>query len=188
MNTWFECKVKYETVDEQTGKEKKVNLPYLIDAVSYTEAESRIHAEMEQYVRGEFSVPSIKKANYTDLFFYDDGDKWYKCKVVFVSIDEKAGKEKKVSNQMLVLASDLKEAYERINQSMNGMTVDFDITAIIESNIADVFPYFKDEVNEPIPANLTPLSEYEKKQEVISENSYNDDINEDADESEEEEI
>ncbi len=176
MNTWFECKVKYETIDEKTGKEKKVNLPYLIDAVSYTEAESRIHAEMEQYVRGEFSVPSIKKANYTDLFFYDDGDKWYKCKVVYVSIDENAGKEKKVSNQMLVLASDLKEAYERINESMSGMTVDYDITAIIESPIADVFPYFKDDVNEPIPDHLTPLSEYEKKQEN-SDNDSNEEEN-----------
>ncbi len=164
MNTWFECKVKYEKIDELTGKQKKVNLPYLIDAVSYTEAESRIHGEMEQYVSGEFSVPSIKKANYTDLFFYDDGDKWYKCKVMFVTIDEEAGKEKKVANQMLVLAEDLKEAYERINESMSGMTVDYDIVAIIESNIADVFPYFKDEVNEPIPDHLTPMAEYEQKQ------------------------
>ncbi|WP_068475417.1 DUF4494 domain-containing protein [Saccharicrinis aurantiacus] len=166
MNTWFECKVKYEAIDEQTGKQKKVNLPYLIDAVSYTEAESRIHAEMEQYVSGEFSVPSIKKANYTDLFFYDDGDKWYKCKVVFVSIDEEAGKEKKVSNMMLVLASDLKEAYERINESMSGMTVDFDITQIMESPIADVFPYFKDDVNEEIPENLKPISEVEEVSET----------------------
>ncbi len=178
MNTWFECKVKYETIDEQTGKEKKVNLPYLIDAVSYTEAESRIHAEMEQYVRGEFSVPSIKKANYTDIFFFDDGDKWYKCKVVYVSIDENAGKEKKVSNLMLVLASDLKEAYDRINESMSGMTVDYDITSIIESNIADIFPYFKDEVNEPIPDHLTPISEYEAKQENNnSDFEQNDEVN-----------
>ncbi len=165
MNTWFECKVKYEAIDEQTGKTKKVNLPYLVDAVSYTEAESRIHAEMEQYVSGEFTVPSIKKANYTDLFFYDDGDKWYKCKVMFVTIDESAGKEKKVANQMLVLADDLKEAYDRINESMSGMTVDYDITSIIESTIADVFPYFKDEVNEPIPDHLTPIAEWEAKQE-----------------------
>ncbi|MGQ1787877.1 DUF4494 domain-containing protein [Saccharicrinis sp. GN24d3] len=164
MNTWFECKVKYEKIDEQTGKQKKVNLPYLVDAVSYTEAESRIHEEMEQYVSGEFSVPSIKKANYTDLFFYDDGDKWYKCKVMFVTIDEEAGKEKKVANQMLVLANDLKEAHERIDESMSGMTVDYDIVAIIESNIADVFPYFKDEVNEPIPDNLKPLAEFEQEQ------------------------
>jgi hypothetical protein len=161
MNTWFECKVKYEKIDEQTGKQKKVNEPYLIDAVSYTEAESRINAEMEQYVSGEFSVPSIKKANYTDLFFFDDGDKWYKAKVMFVSIDEEAGKEKKVANQMLVIASDIKEAYDRINKSMEGMVVDYEIVLLQETNIADVFPYFKDEVNEPIPDHLKPISEIE---------------------------
>ncbi len=185
MNTWFECKVKYEKIDEQTGKEKKMNLPYLIDAVSYTEAESRIHTEMEQYVTGEFSVPSIKKANYSDLFFYDDGDKWYKCKVMFVTIDEDAGKEKKVANQMLVLASDLKEAYDRINLSMSGMTVDYDIVAIIESNIADVFPYFKDEVNEPIPANLRPLTEEEQQlRKPLQQEEVEDEIEEETEDDE----
>lgn len=145
MNTWFECKVKYEKIDEQTGKSKKVNIPYLIDAVSYTEAESRIHSEMEQYVSGEFSVPSMKKANYTNIFFYDDGDKWHKCKVEFITIDENLGKERKVSNYMLVLADSVKQAEERITESMNGMTVDYNIAAVIETKIGDVFPYFKEE-------------------------------------------
>lgn len=145
MNTWFECKVKYEKIDEQTGKSKKVNIHYLIDAVSYTEAEARIHAEMEQYVSGEFTVPSMKKANYTDIFFYDDGYKWHKCKVEFVTIDENLGKEKKVSNYMLVLADSVKQAEERITESMNGMTVDYNIAAVIETKIGDVFPYFKEE-------------------------------------------
>lgn len=184
MTTWFECKVKYAKIDEQTGKEKKLNLPYLIDAVSYTEAESRIHSEMEQYVTGEFSVPSIKKANYSDLFFFDDGDKWYKCKVMFVTIDEEAGKEKKVANTMLVLASDIKEALDRINESMSGMTVDYDIVSIIESPIADVFPYFKDELNEPIPSNLRPLNEDEKQQRS---KLKQEEIEEDEEEYEEEE-
>ncbi len=160
MNSWFECKVKYEKIDETTGKQKKVNLPYLIDAISYTEAESRIHSEMEQYISGDFSVPSIKKANYADIFFFDEGDKWYKCKVVFVTIDESAGKEKKVANTMLVLADDLKEAYDRLQKSLETMVVDYDIAAIAESNIADIFPYFKDE--EEIPDNLTPLSEIQE--------------------------
>ncbi len=145
MNTWFECKVKYETIDERTGKEKKVNVPYLIDAVSYTEAEERIHKEMEQYVRGEFSVPSVKKATYTDLFFYEDGDWWFKSKVSFVTIDEHAGKEKRVSNMILVMADDVKQAFDRIDESMKGMTVDYEIEGINKSNILDVFPYFKDD-------------------------------------------
>lgn len=147
MNTWFECKVKYEKIDEQSGKSIKVNAPYLIDAVSYTEAEERIHKEMEQRISGEFAVKGIKQANYTDLFFYDDGQYWYRVKVMFVTVDENAGKEKKVANWMLLMADTVKEAYERIEESMKNMTVDFTIHSIIESNILDVFPYNMDDVN-----------------------------------------
>lgn len=161
MNTWFECKVRYETIDEQTGKERKITAPYLIDAVSYTEAEKRIHAEMEQYVRGEFSVKGIKQVNYTDLFFYDDGQYWYKVKVMYVSIDEHAGREKKVANWLLVMADNVKEAYERTEESMKSMTVDYTIHSIMESNILDVFPYFKD--SDDMPANLKPLEDVKSK-------------------------
>ncbi len=145
MNTWFECKVRYECIDEQSGKEKRITALYLIDAVSYTEAEKRIHTEMEQYIRGEFSVKGIKQVNYTDLFFYDDGQWWYKTKVSFVALDEQSGKEKRVSNMMLVMADDVKETYDRINDSLKNMTVDYEIESIGKSNICDVFPYFRDE-------------------------------------------
>ncbi|WP_244880318.1 DUF4494 domain-containing protein [Saccharicrinis fermentans] len=114
MNTWFECKVRYEKIDEHTGKSIKVNAPYLIDAVSYTEAEKRIHEEMQKYISGEFSVKGIKPVNYSELFFYDYGQYWYKCKVMYVSIDKEAGREKKVANWMLVMADNVKEAYDRI--------------------------------------------------------------------------
>lgn len=141
MKQFFEARVKYTAIDEQSGKQKKVNLPYLVDAVSYTEAEARIHSEMEQYVSGEFDVPSIKKANYTELFFYDDGDKWYKVKVQYISIDEAAGKEKKVSNTMLIMASSTEEANERIKESLSSMTVDYEIKSVIETGIMYVFIY-----------------------------------------------
>ncbi len=145
MNTFFECKVKYETIDEQTGKEKRVNLPYLVDAVSYSEAEARIHEMMEQYVSGEFSISSIKKTNYTEIFFFETGDKWYKCKVKFVSVDEGSGREKKTTSQMLVIASYLKEAYDRLYESLGVTTVSYDNVAIIESNIVEVFPYLSND-------------------------------------------
>jgi len=144
MHTWFECKVRYVKVDETTGKEKKVNEPYLVDAVSFTEAETRIHKELEQMIRGDFQVTNIRKADYSDLFPYDSGDRWYKCKVTYVSIDENAGKEKKITSQMLVMASNLKEAYDNLMSSLSGMTVDFDIVGINESPLMDVFPYFSD--------------------------------------------
>lgn len=104
MQNLFECKVKYEKVDEASGQQKKVNETYLIDAVSFTEAESRIYQEMEKMISGEFAVTNIRKANYTEIFDNEDGDRWFKSKISFLSIDEKSGKEKKVSNQILVMA------------------------------------------------------------------------------------
>lgn len=145
MQNWFECKVRYTKIDEKTGKDKKVNEPYLVDAVSFTEAEERIYREMEAYISGEFTVTNIRKANYTDIFPNDEGDRWYKCKVTFMSIDESAGKEKKVANQMLVLASGVKDACDKIEQGLAGMTVDFEIVAVAESPIMDFFPYFTDD-------------------------------------------
>lgn len=145
MHTWFECKVKYIKIDETSGKEKKVNEPYLVDAVSFTEAENRIHQELEQMIRGDFQVTNIRKANYSDIFPFENADRWFKCKVSYVAVDEEAGKEKKVSNQMLVMGNDLKEAYDNLMTSLEGMTIDFDVLGINESPIMDVFPYFKEE-------------------------------------------
>lgn len=145
MHNWFECKVRYTKIDDKTGKEKKVNEPYLVDAISFTEAEARINKELEAYISSEFIVTNIRKANYTDVFPNEEGDRWFKCKVTYVSVDESAGKEKKVSNQMLIMASNVKDAYDKLQQSLSGMTIDFDIVGITESPIMDFFPYFKDE-------------------------------------------
>ncbi|MBN2165809.1 MAG: DUF4494 domain-containing protein [Marinilabiliaceae bacterium] len=150
MHNWFECKVRYTKIDDKTGKEKKVNEPYLVDAISFTEAEARINKELEAYISGEFTVTNIRKANYTDVFPNEDGDRWFKCKVTYISVDESAGKEKKVSNQMLIMASDVKDAYDKLQKALSGMTVDFDIVGVNESAIMDFFPYFNDEVEDRI--------------------------------------
>ncbi len=141
LHTWFECKVKYIKTDENTGKEKKVTEPYLVDAVSFTEAESRIHEEMQSMIRGDFQVTNIRKADYSDLFPNFAGDRWYKCKVSHLSIDENAGKEKKVSSQMLVMADNVRDAFDNLMQGLSDMVVDFEVLSITESPLMDVFPY-----------------------------------------------
>ena len=157
MLNLFECRVKYEKIDEQSGQEKKVSETYLVDAVNHGEAESRMYKEMESMIRGEFLVTNVRKVNYTEVFNKTEGDQWYKSKVSFASIDEKSGKEKKVSNQILVIANNVKEAYDNIIQGMGGMTVDFDINMISESPILDFFQYFNQE--EETPANLKPVAD-----------------------------
>lgn len=160
MSNWFECKVKYQKIDE-SGKEKNVNEPYLIDAVSFTDAEARINKEMEPYITGEFSVTNIKIANFSEIIPDDAGDRWFKCKVTFMLLDEEKGVEKKSSTYMLVQADDLKEAYQKIEEEMSGSTSDYSIPSIAESPIMDVFPYFSgdEELNPEIPDNLKPLEE-----------------------------
>ncbi|WP_159522935.1 DUF4494 domain-containing protein [Sunxiuqinia indica] len=142
---WFEVKVKYVKVD-QDGRERKVSEWYLIDAVSFTDAEKRMIEQMQQLVRGgEFQIDNIKKSNIIEIFPHDDGEFWFKAKVSLVTIDEKAGKEKKINNYFLVAADDLKQAQQRLEKGLSYVLVPIMETALALSPIVDVFPYFKDE-------------------------------------------
>lgn len=162
MQTWFECKVKYVKVD-QDGRERKVTESYLVDAVSFTDAETRIVEQMQQIVRGgEFQVDNIKKSNIIEIFPHDSGEYWFKAKIGIVTIDEKAGKEKKINNYFLVAADDFKQALQRLEEGLSYILVPIQITAMNLSTIVDVFPYFNDDVNEPLPPHLKRIEPEEE--------------------------
>ncbi len=142
MHTWFECKIRYEKTMEN-GMQKKVTEPYLVDALSFTEAEARIIEEMTPFITGEFTVSDIKRANYSELFPSDEesADRWFKCKLIFITLDEKSGAEKKTSTQVLVQASDLRDAVKKLDEGMKGTMADYQIGMVAETPIVDVFPY-----------------------------------------------
>lgn len=140
MHNWFECKIKYEKTAEE-GKIVKVTESYLVDALSFTEAESRIIEEMKPFISGEFTVASIRRAKINELFFNENGDKWYRAKVMFVTLDEDKGVEKKTPVTMLVQANDTKEANAGIVKGMEGSMADYEIAAITETPIMDVYKY-----------------------------------------------
>ena len=121
LYTWFECKIRYEKLMEN-GKNKKVTEPYLVDALSFTEAEARIIEEMTPYITGEFTVSDIKRANYSELFTSDEdsADRWFKAKLIFIPLDEKSGAEKKSSTYVLVQAADLRDAIKKLDEGMKG--------------------------------------------------------------------
>jgi hypothetical protein len=144
MRTWFLCKVKYAKENEQ-GLLKNVSEQYLVDAVSFTEAEARIYDMLGSVIRGDFQVTNISKSNIVDVFFYEDIYIWYKCKVTYIVADADSGKEKKVTQYMLVSAHHVKEAYERIHESLNNMLVSFAVPDITESPIIEIFPYERDD-------------------------------------------
>ena len=171
MRTWFLCKVKYAKENEE-GLLKNVSEQYLVDAVSFTEAEARIYDMLGSVIRGDFQVTSISKSNIVDVFFFDDVDVWHKCKITYIVADADSGKEKKVTQYMLVTAHNVKEAYDRIYESLNNMLVSFNVPEVLESQIVEIFPYEKDdeELNPAIPDNLKPLSEGQSASEDVEEN------------------
>lgn len=139
MALWFECKVRYEKMAEN-GMVKKVNEPYLVDALTFTEAEARIIEEMKPFISGEYSISSEKKTRISEVFFKEGGDRWYQVKVNFVTLDEKSGVEKKTSNLILVQASDFDNAVANFREGMKGTMADYEIASVTETMIMDVFP------------------------------------------------
>jgi hypothetical protein len=144
---WYECKVKYKKTDENGGQ-KVATEPYLVDAVSYTEAESRITEEMSAYISEEFKITNIKIANYAEIHPFENADRWFKSKVSLLAYDEESGKERKTNMYLLVQANDVKEAFDNTVGVMKGTMGDYTVPAISESPIMDVFPYFSGEEGE----------------------------------------
>lgn len=147
MYNWFECKIKYDKMLE-TGMQKTVTEPYLVDALSFTEAEARIIEEIKPFISGEFSVSDIKRVKYSDTFFNESGDRYYKARLHFITLDEKSGAEKKTAVNMLVQASQLKESVEIVEAEMKKTMIDYAIASVTETAIMDVFPYSGDQTTE----------------------------------------
>lgn len=142
MHTWFVCKIRYEKVMEN-GMQKKVTEPYLVDALSFTEAEARIIEEMTPFISGEFTVADISRANFSEIFPSEEesADRWFKCKLVFITLDEKSGVEKKTSTYVLVQAATTEDATTKLNEGMKGTMADYQIASVAETPLMDVYPY-----------------------------------------------
>lgn len=138
MANWFECKVRYDKLQEN-GAVKKVNEPYLVDALSFTEAEARITEEQTPFISGDFSISAVKRTKIAEIFFVDGGDRWYLVKVGFITIDEKTAVEKRSTSLILVQASNFKEAYDNFVKGMAGTMADYEIVSIAETPLMDVY-------------------------------------------------
>ncbi|MCM1377465.1 MAG: DUF4494 domain-containing protein [Clostridium sp.] len=158
MALWFECKVRYDKIQEN-GSVKKANEPYLVDALSFTEAESRIIEEMRPFISGEFSISAVKKTKISEIFFNESGDRYYMVKVNFITLDEKSGMEKKATSFILVQASDFADAHEKFLKGMKGTLADYEISSIAETPLMDVFPADLSSTKKPeqVDTQVSPL-------------------------------
>lgn len=145
---WFICKVRYEKI-QKDGMQKKVTESYIIDAVSFTEAEERIIEEMSAYISGEFEVKDISLAPFGEIFFDEkpSADRYYKAKLAFITLDERSGNEKRQSVTYLVHAENFNAAVNNVTEVMGGTMIDYEIVSIAETQIMDVFEYHPKEEN-----------------------------------------
>lgn len=164
---WFEAKVKYVKVGED-GREHKVSEMYLIDAMSYTEAESRIVSEMEMIVKGDYYIPSLKKSNITEVVTSEDerDDRWYKAKVAIVDAEEVSGREKRSFQYYLVAASDTNRALENLNKALATFVVPWEVASIADTQFMDVLPYEEDDEEN----NSEDLKRKEDEEDDVSDN------------------
>lgn len=139
---WFECKVRYDKTMEN-GLSKQVTETYLVDALSFTEAERRFIEEIEPFMGGEFTVTDIRRTKIAELFESNDGlaDRWFKCKVAFITLDEKTGAEKRANQMMMIQAIDLRNAVKALDKAMEGTLGDYVIVSVAESPVMDVYRY-----------------------------------------------
>ena len=143
MSQWIKTSVRFTKIMEN-GTAKRVTESYLVDALSFAEAEARILREVTAYVRGEFNVSAVKKSNVQEIFRnkieYEDEQKWYKAKVAFITLDEKTNSEKRTTAVYMVQAPDFHNALENFIEGMKKETMeDFVIVGIEETTILDVF-------------------------------------------------
>ena len=148
-NSWFECKVTVEK-DQLVGQDDNYSGTYLANALTCSEAERRVLEEVGLYCNGALTVNGVKFMKVNELFMSDDenADKWYKAKVMFITIDEKTEKEKKTATQMIIQASNFENALSRLKEGMRGTMSDYEIAMIQETAILDVFPFSADHIPE----------------------------------------
>lgn len=167
---WYEVKVKYSKIDDNE-KIKTFNQPYLFDALTFTEAEARATDEMGKYLSEGFKITNIKVANFSEIFPSEHGDRWFKCKVSLVTLDEDKGLERRTNTYILVQANDVKDAYEYILEQFSDTVSDFSIPSIQESPIIDIFPFFDGEEQPAAP---------EATENVYTEASFSEDAEEET--------
>lgn len=141
-SVWFETKIRYEKTMED-GKEKKVTEAYVVDVLSFTEAEETIINEVKQYITGDFKVVSIKQASYEEIIFTDNekDDKYFQAKLQYIAYNEKSGKVQPTTIPYLVQGSTLQGAIKTLETYMRDSQCDWRMASITDTKLLDVFEH-----------------------------------------------
>ena len=160
LRTWHECRIRYERQDENDGKIKRVSESYLVEALTYTEVETRLFKEQGANIHGEYLIPNIKRARYAEVIptELNEDNPWFNCKYTMTILNEVSGKEQKVAMTALVQAEDCADCLKRFGEYMRGTVSDVEITAISKSPIVACYKAIDDDtVSAQIEQNSAPV-------------------------------
>ena len=147
MTDWFTVKIKYLKQNPEDGSIQSKSEAYMLNALSFTEAEARLQGILEEYIP-EYNLIACAKTNIQDVIIDEAFDNFYKVKVSYISADPDSGKEKKISENYVIQADGLKDAYEKMESRLQGSIVDWEIPSITKTNVVYVFPYIEETVLE----------------------------------------
>jgi len=147
MTDWFTVKIKYLKPSPDDGSITSKSEAYMLNALSFTEAEARLQGILEEYIP-EYNLLACAKTNIQDVIIDEAYENFFKVKVSYVSADPDSGKEKKINENYIIQADGLKEAYEKMEVRLQGSIVSWEIPSITKSNVVDVFPYIEETVLE----------------------------------------
>ena len=147
MTDWFTVKIKYLKQNPEDGSIQTKGEAYMLNALSFTEAEARLQGILEEYIP-EYNLLTCAKTNIQDVIVDEAFDYFFKVKVSYISVDPDSGKEKKINENYIIQANGLKEAYDKMEERLKGSIVDWQIPSITKTNVVDVFPYVENTIAE----------------------------------------
>ena len=144
MNNWFTAKVRY-TKQLEDGTFKRVSEPYLVNALTFTDAETRIYDELGSIIRGEFKITGCNPTNYDDVVTLTDVDYFFEAKVRMNVADMDATKPKMVTKKILVSGADISDAFDNLKEVVDKYVTDIEVIGISKTQIVDIFPFKESE-------------------------------------------
>lgn len=139
MKSIFQFKCVCERVGDD-GKVKNVTEVYLVDALSFTEAETRAIQLMGAYCKGHFEIKDIKQVSYSDVWDDVENGYFFKMKVQYITLNEK-GNGKVTVTDKLILAPILEDAIELLDEKMKDTLTDWRLVGVVETPIMGYFKH-----------------------------------------------
>lgn len=139
---YYECTIKYDKMQDD-GSLKKKSEKFLVEALSFAEAETRLTALMRPFTSGDSDITAIRRLTIAQVFGSDNpkADRWYKGKLAFITLDERSGAEKRNIIHVLVHASDFDDARNAIQNGMKESMADWEKTTLAATSVVDAFLY-----------------------------------------------